>query len=216
VRHGDRRRGRIDPGDPTEFVGGVCDRLSVGRGGARGPCFGAGARRVLHTHLGRERSRHVRAAEDREYKEGQRQRGLDERLSALACVMTISGGTTLGYAFIVRVSVSSQNLGMEADEVSKRQAEFHLLDVREDDEWAAGHIDGAQHIPLGELSARLGEVPKDRTIVAVCRSGGRSEAAVRGLRKLGYEAENLEGGVNAWDRAKLPLVDKSGGRGRVI
>jgi rhodanese-related sulfurtransferase len=105
---------------------------------------------------------------------------------------------------------------MQPDEFSKRRTEFHLLDVREDDEWAAGHIDGAQHIPLGELSARLGELPKERTIVAVCRSGGRSEAAVRGLRKLGYEAENLEGGVNAWDRAKLPLVDKSGGRGRVI
>ncbi|HEY6201650.1 MAG TPA: rhodanese-like domain-containing protein [Candidatus Limnocylindria bacterium] len=105
---------------------------------------------------------------------------------------------------------------MQPDELSKRRAEFHLLDVREDDEWAAGHIEGAQHIPLGQLSGRLGELPKERTIVAVCRSGGRSEAAVRGLRKLGYEAENLEGGVNAWDRAKLPLVDNSGGRGRVI
>lgn len=105
---------------------------------------------------------------------------------------------------------------MQVDEFGKRRAEFHLLDVRENDEWTAGHIDGAQHIPLGELAARLSELPKERTIVAVCRSGGRSEAAVRGLRKRGYEAENLEGGVNAWDRAKLPLVDRSGGRGRVI
>ena len=216
VRNGDRRGRGVDPGDPPNLVGGVGDRLSVGRGGTCGPRFGAGACRVLHAQLCCERTSHVRTAEDREYKEGQRESGLDERLSALAWVMCISGGTRLGYAFIVRVSVSFQNLDMEADEVSRRQAEFHLLDVREDDEWAAGHIDGAQHIPLGELSARLGEVPKDRTIVAVCRSGGRSEAAVRGLRKLGYEAENLEGGVNAWDRAKLPLVDKSGGRGRVI
>lgn len=105
---------------------------------------------------------------------------------------------------------------MQVDEFSKRRADFELLDVREDDEWAAGHIDGARHIPLGELSARLGELSKERTIVAVCRSGGRSEAAVRGLRKLGYEAENLEGGVNAWQRAKLPLLDGSGGPGRVI
>ena len=105
---------------------------------------------------------------------------------------------------------------MQADEFSRRRADFHLLDVREDDVWAAGHIDGAQHIPLGELLARLSELPKERTIVAVCRSGGRSEAAVRGLRKMGFQAENLEGGVNAWDRAKLPLVDGSGGRGRVI
>ena len=105
---------------------------------------------------------------------------------------------------------------MQVDEFSKRRGDFHLLDVREDDEWTAGHIDGAQHIPLRELSARLGELSKEKTIVAVCRSGGRSEAAVRGLRRLGYEAENLEGGVNAWDRAKLPLVDGAVGRGRVI
>jgi rhodanese-related sulfurtransferase len=105
---------------------------------------------------------------------------------------------------------------VQVDEFSKRRAEFHLLDVREDDEWTAGHIEGAQHIRLGELASRLEELPKERTIVAVCRSGGRSEAAVRGLRKLGYGAENLEGGVNAWDRSKLPLVDSSGGRGRVI
>ena len=105
---------------------------------------------------------------------------------------------------------------MQVDEFNKRRADFHLLDVREDDEWTAGHIDGAQHIPLRALTERLSEVPKERTIVAVCRSGGRSEAAVRGLRKLGFEAENLEGGVNAWDRAKLPLVDGSGGHGRVI
>jgi rhodanese-related sulfurtransferase len=105
---------------------------------------------------------------------------------------------------------------VQVDAFNKRRAEFHLLDVREDDEWTAGHIDGAQHIPLGELSARLGELPKERTIVAVCRSGSRSDAAARGLRKLGFQAENLEGGVNAWDRAKLPLVDGGGGRGRVI
>ena len=105
---------------------------------------------------------------------------------------------------------------MQVDEFSKRRADFYLLDVREDDEWTAGHIDGAQHIPLAQLSARLEELPKERTIVAVCRSGGRSEAAVGGLRRLGYKAENLEGGVNAWDRARLPLVDDAGGRGRVV
>jgi rhodanese-related sulfurtransferase len=105
---------------------------------------------------------------------------------------------------------------VRVEEFSKRRGDFHLLDVREDDEWTAGHIDGAQHIPLAQLSARLGELPKEKTIVAVCRSGGRSEAAVRGLRRLGYEAENLEGGVNAWDRSKLPLVDNVGGKGRVI
>jgi rhodanese-related sulfurtransferase len=101
-------------------------------------------------------------------------------------------------------------------DVSKRRSELHLLDVREQDEWDAGHIDGAQHIPLGELGARLAELPKDRLVVAVCRSGSRSDRAAKGLRGNGLEAENLDGGVTAWSRAGLPLVAKGGGPGRVI
>ena len=105
---------------------------------------------------------------------------------------------------------------MTPEDFSKRRAEFHLLDVREDDEWDAGHIDGAQHIPLGELGDRLSELPTGQHIVAVCRSGGRSGSAVRGLKTLGYEAENLDGGVTAWTRSGLPLVDAKGRPGRVI
>jgi rhodanese-related sulfurtransferase len=101
-------------------------------------------------------------------------------------------------------------------DVSKRRSEFHLLDVREEDEWDAGHIDGAQHIPLGDLGARLAEVPKERVVVAVCRSGSRSDRAAKGLRLSGYQAENLEGGVTEWSRSGLPLVAKTGGAGRVI
>jgi rhodanese-related sulfurtransferase len=104
---------------------------------------------------------------------------------------------------------------MTPEEAAAR-SDLHLLDVREPDEWLAGHIAGAQHIPLGELRERLAEVPKDRTVLAVCRSGSRSEAATRGLRTLGYTAENLEGGVTAWKRAGLPLEAEGGGPGRVI
>ncbi len=105
---------------------------------------------------------------------------------------------------------------VHAADLGTRQAEYHLLDVREDDEWRAGHIDGSQHIPLRALADRLAELPSDRAIVAVCRSGSRSAVAVRGLRQLGFAAENLDGGVTAWARAGLPLVDSSGGHGRVI
>lgn len=105
---------------------------------------------------------------------------------------------------------------MKVDEFSKRRAEYHLLDVREDDEWQAGHIEGAQHVPLGQLAGRLDEVPKERTVVAVCRSGQRSGVAARGLGQRGYAAENLEGGVTAWTRAGLPLVTDAGAPGRVI
>ena len=105
---------------------------------------------------------------------------------------------------------------MEAIDAGARLADLHLLDVREPDEWQAGHIAGAQHIPLGELRDRIAEVPKDRAILAVCRSGKRSETAARGLRTLGYTVENLEGGVTAWGRAGLPLEATGGGPGRVI
>lgn len=105
---------------------------------------------------------------------------------------------------------------MNAVDASKARAEHDVIDVREDDEWKAGHIDGARHIPLGTLKERLSELPTGRRILAVCRSGGRSGAAVRGLRQLGYDAENLEGGVTAWAKAGLPLVDDDGRPGRVI
>ena len=105
---------------------------------------------------------------------------------------------------------------MRPQDFSKERAAYHLLDVREGDEWNAGHIDGAQHIPLGELGDRLGELPTGTTIVAVCRSGSRSAAAVRGLRQAGYKAENLDGGVTAWSNEGLPLVDDAGRAGRVL
>lgn len=105
---------------------------------------------------------------------------------------------------------------MEAVDAGARLSELHLLDVREPDEWRAGHIAGAQHIPLGQLRTRLAELPKDRTILAVCRSGSRSDSAARGLRTHGYTVENLEGGVTAWKRAGLPLEAEGGGPGRVV
>jgi rhodanese-related sulfurtransferase len=105
---------------------------------------------------------------------------------------------------------------VNAGDANAQRASIHLLDVREVDEWQAGHIDGAQHIPLGELGERIGELPKETRIVAVCRSGSRSGAAVRGLVRLGYDAENLDGGVTAWTKAGLPLVDGAGKPGRVI
>src|SRR6266540_7529153 len=99
-------------------------------------------------------------------------------------------------------------------EDAKGRSDLHLLDVRENDEWQAGHIAGSQHIPLGELRARLTDVPKDRTVLAVCRSGSRSDAAARGLRTLGYTAENLDGGLMAWVRAGLPIETDGGRTGR--
>ena len=93
---------------------------------------------------------------------------------------------------------------------------YEVLDVREQDEWDAGHIDGARHIPLGELAARVSEIPAGRPVLCVCRSGGRSAAAAGGLSRMGIAAENLDGGMSAWARAGLAFVSSRGTPGRVI
>ena len=80
------------------------------------------------------------------------------------------------------------------------------LDVREPEEYAAGHIAGARLLPLGQLSSRQGDLPKDQTIVVICRSGRRSGEAVRALQRAGFTtAYNLEGGMIAWRDAGLPV-----------
>ena len=88
--------------------------------------------------------------------------------------------------------------------------EMHLLDVREPDEWDAGHAPGAVHIPLGELPGRVGELPPDRTIAITCRSGGRSSRATAYLRSLGLDAVNLEGGMQGWAAAGRPMESATG------
>jgi rhodanese-related sulfurtransferase len=84
-----------------------------------------------------------------------------------------------------------------------------VLDVREPVEWQHGHIDGAVHIPLMELGARLKEVPAGRTLV-VCQVGGRSAQAVAYLNQHGREAFNLHGGMVDWADAGRPMVSDTG------
>jgi rhodanese-related sulfurtransferase len=87
--------------------------------------------------------------------------------------------------------------------------EVVALDVREPAEWAAARIPGALHIPIGELAQRAGELSREATIVAVCRSGNRSGLVVHGLRQAGFRA-NLEGGMREWARVGLPLEPHDG------
>ncbi len=76
---------------------------------------------------------------------------------------------------------------------------LHILDVREEEEWAAGHIPGAVHIPLGALSARHGELDKRAAHMVICLSGGRSGLACEYLEEIGYEVSNVAGGMSRWD-----------------
>ena len=89
-----------------------------------------------------------------------------------------------------------------------------LIDVREDDEWAAGHIDGALHIPMNQIPQQLNYRPEafasDRPLVIVCAVGGRSAHVTAWLVNNGVEAVNLEGGMSAWAAAGKPMVAGSG------
>ncbi len=95
-------------------------------------------------------------------------------------------------------------------------AELPVLDVREPHEWEAGHIDGAVHVPLGELSDRLGEVPSGRQLLVTCKAGGRSAKAVEFLVAQGYDAVNLDGGMLDWAQAGRPMVSETGGDPEVV
>ncbi|MEP7136406.1 MAG: rhodanese-like domain-containing protein [Chloroflexota bacterium] len=80
-----------------------------------------------------------------------------------------------------------------------------VIDVRQPDEYRAGHITGSKLIPLGELSNRINELPKDKEIVCVCASGSRSRSATKLLIREGYNAFDMSGGMFTWQRAQLPI-----------
>jgi rhodanese-related sulfurtransferase len=82
-----------------------------------------------------------------------------------------------------------------------------LLDVRDSDEWAAGHAPGARHVPMMQVPGRLDEVPRDRDVVVVCRVGARSAQVVAYLQAQGFDrVANLGGGMLAWAAEGRPLV----------
>ncbi|MBT2581979.1 rhodanese-like domain-containing protein [Planococcus sp. ISL-109] len=74
----------------------------------------------------------------------------------------------------------------------------HIIDVREKDEVAAGMIPGAQHIPLGELPERTGELDSSQEYYVVCHAGGRSAKASEHLESNGFHPINVEGGMSSW------------------
>lgn len=85
-----------------------------------------------------------------------------------------------------------------------------VVDVREPEEWAAGHAPGAVHIPLGDIPARLADLPvTEESLPVICRTDGRSGRAVQWLVQQGFDVVNVEGGMQAWSRAGKPLTSSS-------
>ncbi len=89
-------------------------------------------------------------------------------------------------------------------------AGVYLLDVREDDEWIAGHAPDAVHIRLGDVSARSGELPRDRELYIICRTGRRSAYATQGLLAVGLNAINVADGMTGWAVAGRPMISENG------
>ena len=90
------------------------------------------------------------------------------------------------------------------------------LDVREDDEWEAGHAPGAVHIKMRDLPEHLDEFRDGRRIIVICRSGNRSGKVTAWLLNHGIDALNMTGGMQVWERHGLPVVSANDAVGAVI
>lgn len=84
-----------------------------------------------------------------------------------------------------------------------------LLDVREDVEWQQGRAPAAVHIPMYDVPQRLNELPGDAPIAVICHVGARSAQVAHWLRAQGYDAHNVDGGMEAWVRCSLPVEGRS-------
>jgi rhodanese-related sulfurtransferase len=93
---------------------------------------------------------------------------------------------------------------------AKVPVDARLVDVREDDEWAAGHAPGAQHIPLGELAARYQEIPTGGEVYVICRAGSRSNQAAQALAGAGWQVVNVADGMFGWHAAGRAMECPSG------
>jgi rhodanese-related sulfurtransferase len=104
-------------------------------------------------------------------------------------------------------------------DVSELPTEFGdsviLLDVRENDEWRRGHAPEAQHIPMGDVPARLAELDADKELFVICHAGGRSQRVAIYLQRNGYDAVNVEGGMLAWAAAGRSVITDDGSPGEV-
>lgn len=100
-------------------------------------------------------------------------------------------------------------------EVAAVPADATFLDVREDDEWAAGHIAGATHVPMQQVPERLADLPAGEVVV-VCRAGSRSARVTAFLRENGTAATNLTGGMQDWAANGRPMVSETGQPPEVI
>ena len=101
-------------------------------------------------------------------------------------------------------------------DVHDQLGQITLVDCRELYEWVAGHVEGAVHLPVNAIMAGAGhDLDKTKPVAVICRSGNRSELATMMLQARGFDAYNVEGGMEAWASAGLPFSTDDGRPGRV-
>jgi uncharacterized protein len=117
---------------------------------------------------------------------------------------------TVLFSFALLI-VLTRKEGISVKEVPNLEGDFLVIDVREPYEFVAGHAAIAKNVPLSQLKERLAEIPKNKKVYVVCRSGRRSRRALHILREAGYrKAQPIRGGMLAWQLAQLPTVKEEG------
>ena len=131
----------------------------------------------------------------------------------LVAILTLSllaacGGQETAAPVVEEIDLTTLADSVDVDTVHaiKDNPGVFLLDVREPDEYAAGHIPGITLIPMGEVAARLAELPRDKEIIVTCRTGNRSGQVADLLREQGFtNVHNMSGGIVAWEEAGYPV-----------
>ena len=119
-------------------------------------------------------------------------------------LLTACGGGETAAPAVEEIDLATLPDSVDVDTVEaiRQNPGVYLLDVREPDEYAAGHIPGITLIPMGEVAARLAELPRDKEIIVTCRTGNRSGQVADLLREQGFSnVHNMTGGIVAWQEA---------------
>jgi hydroxyacylglutathione hydrolase len=133
----------------------------------------------------------------------------EAKLGELARSLAMLGLDRIAGYFDAKDATGTATVGqIGARELRERLNDVTVVDVRGENEWAAGHIRGAVHVPLGYLTDRYAELPAERPIVVQCQSGARSSIAASVLESLGVtNVMNLSGGMAAWVAGALPVEE---------
>ena len=125
---------------------------------------------------------------------------------AVIAVVVLAGVGLLAFQLLKSPAALPAEITV-AEASAKRDQGAFILDVREPSEWTSFHIPGATLIPLGQLPDRLAEVPRDKEVVVVCRTGHRSQQGRDILLKAGFtQVTSMAGGVTQWQSLGLPIA----------